>query len=278
MPTRNRRYERRTARPGVNRLQGKTVLVTGAARGIGLAIAQSFLREGARVVLSDINSALLHESLGALGVNENAMGVALDITDNRSIEQARSDMAASGFDIDVLVNNAAAIVIGNILETSSDDLRRVLGVNVEGTFNMMKAFLPGMIDRGGGVILNMASLASVWAMHDRFAYSATKAAISMMTRSVAIDFVDKGIRANCICPARVHTEFVEDYVKKYYGDQQESYMNKLSRYQPIGRMITTEEVASMAIYLCSNESAMVTGGSFVIDGGVMAGDGPGLRD
>ena len=239
-------------------------------------MARSFLREGGRVVLGDINVDLLGESVRTLDAGDRALGIALDITDIGSIERTRADMAIAGFDIDVLVNNAAAIVIGNILETSAEDLRRVLGVNVEGTFNVTKAFLPGMIERGGGVILNMASLASVWAMHERFAYSATKAAIAMMTRSIAIDFVKQGIRANCICPARVHTEFVEDYVRKYYGDQQESYMNKLSGYQPIGRMITTDEVASMAVYLCSEESAMVTGSSFVMDGGVMAGDGPGL--
>lgn len=258
----------------MNRLLDKTILVTGAARGIGLAMARAFLGEGARVVLSDVNVELLEASVRGLDADVRVLGVGLDVTDPSSIDCAAARMTDAGFDIDVLVNNAAAIVIGNLLQTSAVDLRRVLGVNVEGTFNVTRAFLPRLIDRGGGVILNMASLASVWAMRDRFAYSASKAAIAMMTRSIAIDFVGQGIRANCICPARVQTEFVEEYVRKYYSDQHESYMNKLSKYQPIGRMITTDEVASMAVYLCSDESAMVTGSSFVIDGGVTAGDGP----
>jgi NAD(P)-dependent dehydrogenase (short-subunit alcohol dehydrogenase family) len=258
----------------MNRLLGKTVLVTGAARGIGLAMAKSFLYEGARVVLSDVNVEQLQASVLALDAGDQALAVELDVTDTDSINRAAATIADAGFDINVLVNNAAAIVIGNLLQTSAADLRRVLQVNVEGTFAVSRAFLPGMIARGGGVVLNMASLASVWAMRDRFAYSASKAAIAMMTRSIAIDFVGQGIRANCICPARVQTEFVEEYVRKYYGDQQQEYMNKLSAYQPVGRMITTDEVASMAVYLCSDESAMVTGSSFVIDGGVTAGDGP----
>ncbi|MER2534078.1 MAG: glucose 1-dehydrogenase [Rhizobiaceae bacterium] len=258
----------------MSRLQGKTILVTGAARGIGLAMAKAFLREGARVALSDVNVEMLRASVQALEAGERVLGIGLDVTDRASIDGAVAAMAKAGFDIDVLVNNAAAIVVGNLLQTSAADLRRVLEVNVEGTFGVTQAFLPGMISRGGGVILNMASLASVWAMRDRFAYSASKAAIAMMTRSVAVDFVKQGIRANCICPARVQTEFVEEYVRKYYGDQRESYMNRLSEYQPVGRMITTDEVASMAVYLCSDESAMVTGSSFVIDGGVTAGDGP----
>jgi len=258
----------------MNRLLDKTILVTGAARGIGLAMARAFLREGARVVLTDVDVERLEASVGGLDADVRVLGVGLDVTDPASIERAANRMVDAGFDIDVLVNNAAAIVIGNILQTSAVDLRRVLDVNVVGTFNVTSSFLPRMIERGGGVILNMASLASVWAMRDRFAYSTSKAAIAMMTRSIAIDFVGQGIRANCICPARVQTEFVDEYVRKYYGDQQESYMDKLSRYQPIGRMITTDEVASMAVYLCSEESAMVTGSSFVIDGGVTAGDGP----
>jgi NAD(P)-dependent dehydrogenase (short-subunit alcohol dehydrogenase family) len=254
------------------RLSGKTILVTGAARGIGLAMTDAFLKAGARVIMSDIEDARLKQSFDALGAGDRAMAVRLDVTDLSSISAASEAISRSGFDINVLVNNAATISIGNILDTTSEDLRKVLGVNVEGTFNVTKAFLPGMITRGGGVVLNMASLAAVRALHERFAYGASKAAIAMMTRSIAVDFVKKNIRANCICPARVHTEFVEDYVTKYFPGEEESVMKRLSAYQPIGRMIQPSEVADMAVYLCSEESAMVTGSAFVIDGGVMAGD------
>jgi len=254
------------------RLQGKTILVTGAARGIGLAMSAAFLREGARVVMSDADEGTLTASADKLRSGDRILALRLDVTEPHSIAAARERMNDAGFNINVLVNNAAVITVGNILNTTIEDIRRVFGVNVEGTFNVTKAFLPGMIERGGGVVLNIASLASVRAMHDRFAYGASKAAIAMMTRSIAVDFVKQGIRANCICPARVHTDLVEGYVKKYYAGQEAEYMRKYSEYQPIGRMIRPDEVAHMAVYLCSDESAMVTGASFLIDGGVMAGD------
>jgi len=247
-------------------------LITGAARGIGLAMATEFVKEGARVVMSDIDEQNVVASAAKLGRPDQLLALALDVTSPESIAAAERRIHEAGFDINVLVNNAAAITIGNILNTSLEDMRKVFTVNVEGTFNVTKAFLPGMIERGGGVVLNMASLAAVRAMHDRFAYGASKAAIAMMTRSIAVDFVKQNIRANCICPARVHTEFVEGYVRKYYPGQEAEYMKKLSEYQPIGRMIRPEEVAHMAVYLCSDESAMVTGAQFLIDGGVMAGD------
>lgn len=253
------------------RLRNKTALVTGSATGIGLAIATAFVREGARVVMTDINHARLLKQVKTLAAADRVLPLHVDITEPDTIRRAHEKMDAAGYRIDVLVNNAAVIHVGNILQTSLDDLRRVFNVNVEGTFNVTREFLPGMIERGGGVILNMASLASVTAMHDRFAYSASKAAIQMMTRSVALDFVKQGIRANCICPARVHTELVENYVKTYYADRAEVYFQQLSEYQPVGRMIRPEEVAHLAVYLCSDEAQMVTGASYLIDGGVMAG-------
>jgi 2-keto-3-deoxy-L-fuconate dehydrogenase len=246
----------------IMRLRGKSILVTGAARGIGLAISKAFLTEGARVVMSDIDESALRAN--GVAAEEQALAVPFDVTDVRSIAAADAAIAAAGFEINVLVNNAAVITVGNLLATTNEDLRKVFSVNVEGTFNVTKAFLPSMIARGGGVVLNMASLAAVRAMSDRFAYGASKAAIAMMTRSIAVDFVKQGIRANCICPARVHTDLVEGYVRRYYAGQEAEYMRRLSEYQPIGRMIQPEEVAHMAVYLCSDESAMVTGASFLI--------------
>lgn len=256
------------------RLKDKTCLITGAAGGIGMAMVEAFLAEGATVVASDLNTAQLTERCAQISSGERVVIRQLDVTDPAGIAALETGLAAEGIAVNVLVNNAAAITIGKLLDTTVEDLRLVMGVNVEGLFNVTKGFLPGMIARGGGTVLNMASLASVRAMHERFAYSASKAAIAMMTRSIAVDYVKDGIRANCICPARVHTPFIENYLAKYYPGEEKERFDALSRYQPVGRMIEPSEVASMAVYLCSDESAMVTGGSFVIDGGVMAGDQP----
>lgn len=256
------------------RLDGKTCLITGAGGGIGMAMIEAFLAEGAVVVATDLDAEALAGQCAALPGGERVVARRLDVTDPGGIATLEAQLAAEGFEVNVLVNNAAAITIGKLLDATLEDLRLVFGVNVEGTFNVTKAFLPGMIAHGGGTVLNMASLASVRAMHERFAYSSSKAAIAMMTRSIAVDYVKDGIRANCICPARVHTPFIENYLSKYYPGEEKERFAALSRYQPVGRMIQPSEVASMAVYLCSDESAMVNGGSFVIDGGVMAGDQP----
>jgi NAD(P)-dependent dehydrogenase (short-subunit alcohol dehydrogenase family) len=256
------------------RLKDKTCLITGAAGGIGMAMVEAFLAEGATVVATDLDTAQLAGRCAQISGGERVVIRRLDVTDPDGIAALEASLAAEGITVSVLVNNAAAITIGKLLDASVEDLRLVMGVNVEGLFNVTKAFLPGMIARGGGTVLNMASLASVRAMHERFVYSASKAAIAMMTRSIAVDYVKDGIRANCICPARVHTPFIENYLAKYYPGEEQERFDALSRYQPVGRMIQPSEVASMAVYLCSDESAMVTGCSFVIDGGVMAGDQP----
>jgi NAD(P)-dependent dehydrogenase (short-subunit alcohol dehydrogenase family) len=253
------------------RMNGKTALVTGAATGIGLAIAQAFSREGARVVLADVDTARVSEHAAAISSSGGAMAVQMDVSSPASVAKARNDIESAGFVIDVLVNNAGVIHVGTILQTELGDLRRVFQVNVEGVFIVTKEFLPGMIERRHGTILNMASLASLTAMHDRFVYSASKAAVMMMTRSIALDFVSQGIRANCICPARVHTEMVDGYLKTAYADREAETFRKFSEYQPVGRMIAPAEIAHLAVYLCSDESQMVTGSSYLIDGGVMMG-------
>lgn len=250
-------------------MKGKTALVTGAATGIGLAIAKAFAREGARVVIADLDVKRADEQARAL--SESARSVHMDVADPQSVARAHSELKQAGYAVDVLVNNAGVIHVGTVLQTELEDLRRVYRVNVEGVFIVTKQFLPDMISRGGGVILNMASLASLTAMHDRFAYSSSKAAVMMMTRSVALDFVKQGIRANCICPARVHTEMVDNYLKTAYAGREEETFRRFSEYQPIGRMIQPDEIAHLAVYLCSDESQMITGASYLIDGGVMTG-------
>ncbi|MFC4297293.1 SDR family NAD(P)-dependent oxidoreductase [Castellaniella hirudinis] len=253
------------------RLNGKTALITGAATGIGFAIATAFLREGARVVLADLDLDRARDQARTLQADDSVLAVKMDVSNPDSVATAAEACRRAGFNIDVLVNNAGVIHVGTILETTLEDLQRVYRVNVEGVFNVTRAFLPGMIEGGGGVLLNMASLASLTAMHDRFAYSSSKAAVMMMTRSVALDFVKQNIRANCICPARVHTDMVDNYLKTAYAGREEETFRQFSEYQPVGRMIRPDEIAQMAIYLCSDESQMVTGSSFLIDGGVLMG-------
>ncbi|MGB3423080.1 MAG: SDR family oxidoreductase [Castellaniella sp.] len=253
------------------RLNGKTALITGAATGIGFAIATAFLREGARVVLADLDLDRARDQARTLQADDSVLAVKMDVSTPDSVATAAEACRRAGFNIDVLVNNAGVIHVGTILETTLEDLQRVYRVNVEGVFNVTRAFLPGMIEGGGGVLLNMASLASLTAMHDRFAYSSSKAAVMMMTRSVALDFVKQNIRANCICPARVHTDMVDNYLKTAYAGREEETFRQFSEYQPVGRMIRPDEIAQMAIYLCSDESQMVTGSSFLIDGGVLMG-------
>jgi len=256
------------------RLKNKTCLITGASGGIGTAMVEAFLAEGATVVATDLDTASMAARATEFGGGDRLVLKPLDVTDPAASVALAAELEAVGILVDVLVNNAAAITIGKLLDATVADMQLVLGVNVVGLFNVTKGFLPGMIARGGGNVLNMASLASVRAMHERFAYSSSKAAIAMMTRSIAIDYVADGIRSNCICPARVHTPFVEGYLAKYYPGEEKERFAKLEKYQPIGRMIQPHEVASMAVYLASDESAMVTGQSFVIDGGVTAGDTP----
>lgn len=252
------------------RMQGKTALVTGAATGIGLAISRAFSQEGATVIVSDRELERAGEVAAALpGGPGHALH--MDVADPASVHAARESLGAMGLAVNVLVNNAGIIHVGTILQAELEDLRRVYQVNVEGVFNVTRTFLPGMIERGGGTILNMASLASLTAMHDRFVYSSSKAAVMMMTKSIALDFVKQGIRANCICPARVHTEMVDNYLKTSYAGREEETFRQFSEYQPVGRMIRPEEIGHMAVYLCSDESAMVTGSAFLIDGGVMMG-------
>ena len=171
--------------------------------------------------------------------------------------------------LDILINNAGIAHVGNIERTSEDDLDRLYRVNVKGVFLCTRAAVPVMVRQGGGVILNMASIVSFIGVADRFAYSMTKGAVLTMTKSVAIDYVKQGVRCNCICPARIHTPFVDGFVKKNYPGREEAVLQELAEYQPMGRMGTPEEVAYLALYLCSDEASFVTGQAYPLDGGVL---------
>ena len=171
--------------------------------------------------------------------------------------------------INILINNAGVAHIGTATSTGEEDFDRVLSVNVKGVYHALHAVLPGMVESGGGVVLNMSSIAAITGLKDRFAYSASKGAVHTITLSVAADYLEDGIRCNAICPARVHTPFVDGYLEKNYPDNRDEMFEKLSKVQPVGRMAKPEEIAQMAMYLCSEEASYITGQAFNIDGGYL---------
>ncbi len=242
------------------RFQNKTAVVTGAASGIGEAVARRLAAEGARVIVADYAGDAAQKVASEIG------GVALQI------DVSKPEAVQAAFDtlerIDILVNSAGVAHIGNVLNTPVEDFDRVYGVNVKGVYLTMQATLPKMIAQGGGAIVNLASIASKLGIADRFAYSMSKGAVYTMTLSVAKDFVTKGIRANCVCPARIHTPFVDGFLARNYPDNRDEMFGKLSAYQPMGRMGKPAEVAALIAFLCSDDAAFITGSAYDIDGGV----------
>jgi NAD(P)-dependent dehydrogenase (short-subunit alcohol dehydrogenase family) len=254
----------------VFRLTNKIAVVTGAGSGIGAAIATLFAQQDAHVVAIDIADAAAcatADRIVAAGGRADALGC--DVADAGAVARAFQRIASTRDRVDILVNNAGVAHVGTIEQTDEADLDRLYGVNVKGVFLCARAALPMMLAQGGGVILNMASIASLVGVPDRFAYSMTKGAVHTMTMSIAVDYVKRNIRCNCICPARIHTPFVDDYVARHYRGRERETLRQLSAYQPIGRMGTPEEVAYLALYLCSDEAAFVTGQAYPIDGGVL---------
>jgi NAD(P)-dependent dehydrogenase (short-subunit alcohol dehydrogenase family) len=234
------------------RLDNRRAVVTGAASGIGKAIATTFAKAGAQVVLLDLNADKATEA--ALEIGKNAIGIACDVSSEASVAAAFERIAADGAS-DILVNSAGIAHVGTIETTSSDDFERLFNVNVRGTYLCMKAALAQMKPRQHGVILNMASIAATSGLADRFAYSMTKGAVLSMTLSVARDFLASKVRCNCISPARIHTPFVDGFVQKNYPGREAEMFETLARSQPIGRMGNIDEVALLALYLCSDASS-----------------------
>jgi 2-keto-3-deoxy-L-fuconate dehydrogenase len=242
-------------------------VVTGAGSGIGQAIALKFAAHGAGIRILDINQE--GASVTSKQIRKNGGDASIhvcDVTDQSQVKATFAELVGKER-IHILVNNAGVSHIGTVESTTEVDFDRLVRVNVKGFYNCMRAVVPHMRDNGGGAILNMASIAGSAGLADRFAYSMTKGAVIAMTYSVARDYLGHNIRCNCISPARVHTPFVDDYLKKTYPGREQEMFGKLAKSQPIGRMAEPSEVASLALFLCSDEASFITGVDYPLDGG-----------
>lgn len=241
------------------RLDGKSVLVTAAAQGIGRACAEALSREGAQVLATDLNAEKVAELEGSGGIRT----AALDVTDAAAV----ATLAANEGSLDVLVNCAGWVHHGTILDCEEDDWRLSFDVNVRSMFLTIKAFLPGMLEAGGGSIVNIASVAgSLAGVPNRFAYGASKAAVIGLTRSVAKDYVGNGVRCNSICPGTVQSPSLDDRINAF-DDPVQARKDFIAR-QPMGRLGETSEIADLCVYLASDESRFITGTEMIIDGGM----------
>lgn len=242
------------------RLSGKLALLTAAGAGIGRATALAFAQAGARVIATDIDA----DALASLATEHPSIAASvLDVTDVDSV----ASLVGSAGPVDVLFNCAGYVHAGTILDTDEGSWRRSFSINVDSMFRLCKAVLPGMLERGHGSIVNMASVASsIKGVPNRFAYGATKAAVIGLTRSIAADFVARGVRCNAICPGTVKSPSLEQRVRALGGDQEAAWRSFTDR-QPMGRLGRPEEIAALAVYLASDESSFTTGTIHVVDGG-----------
>lgn len=245
-------------------LQNKISIITGGGSGIGRAISMLFAKAGAAVHIIELNKAAADETIREIQLaGGQAEAHECDVSKQTEVNALFQKIGV----IDILVNNAGIAHVGNAEGTSEEDFDRIFLVNVKGVYNCMYAALPKMKERRNGVILNMCSVAAQVGIPDRFAYSMSKGAVHSMSLSVAKDYLKEGIRCNTISPARVHTPFVDGFLKKAYPGKEEEMFGKLSQTQPIGRMGRPEEVAALALFLCSDEAGFITGCDYPVDGG-----------
>ena len=251
-------------------LTDKIALVTGAGSGIGAAIAEAFAAAGARVFVTDRDEPTARATCDRIRQNGRAAAaLTLDVRDEVQCTQCARDVLDQAERLDILVNNAGVGHVGTLVQTDGADLDRVMAVNVRGVFNVTKAFLPSMLARRSGNIINMASVGGVVGIRDRLAYCTSKFAVVGLTKSMALDHALDGVRINCICPGRVETPWVAARLREY--PDPEKARREMTATQAVGRMGRPEEVAAAAVYLASDESSFITGTAFMIDGGWSAG-------
>lgn len=242
----------------------KKIVITGGGSGIGRAAALLFGQQGAEVIIVDINKENANNTAAEIVANSGkAKPFLCDISKQNEVKEVFNSLGK----IDVLVNSAGISHIGKADTTSEEDFDKIYNVNIKGIYNCLHVAIPLLKQTGKGVILNVSSVAGVVGIPDRFAYSMSKGAVLAMTLSVAKDYINEGIRCNCISPARVYTPFVEGFLKKNYPGKEEEMKEKLSKTQPIGRMALPDEIAFLILYLCSDEAAFITGTDYPIDGG-----------
>lgn len=245
-------------------LEGKSAIITGGGSGIGKAISTLFARQGAWVHIIELNAEAAAQVADEIkGSGGKVSTYSCDVANQQQVVSVFQQIGK----VDILVNNAGIAHIGKADTTSEEDFEKVYRVNVKGAYNCLYAAIPLMKNNGGGAIVNMASIASNVGIADRFAYSMSKGAIFAMSMSVARDYIQDNIRSNSISPARVHTPFVDGFIARNYAGREAEMFDKLSKSQPIGRMAKPEEVASLALYLCSDEAGFVTGNDYPLDGG-----------
>jgi len=251
-------------------LTDKIALVTGAGSGIGAAIAEVFATAGAHVVGADRDVGSGERvAAGIRAEGGKAEFQALDVADEAQCQAVAAGILQAHGQLDILVNNAGIGHVGTMLSTTGGDLDRLYAVNVRGVFNVTKVFLPGMVARRKGSVINLASIGGVVGIRDRLAYCMSKFAVVGLTKAAALDHAAAGVRVNCICPGRVETPFVQARLKEY-PDPAKAY-REMSATQPVGRMARPGEIAAAALYLAADESVMVTGSALMIDGGWSAG-------
>lgn len=247
-------------------LKDKTLVITGGGSGIGKSISIVFARAGAIIHIVDLDAKAGEKVMKEIQkFGQEAFSHKCDVSNQKEVTQLFSEIGK----VDILINNAGIAHIGNIETTSSGDLDKIFAVNVKGAYNCMFAAIAGMKRRKVGVIINISSVAAHVGIEQRFAYSMSKGALHAMTLSVAKDYIEYGIRAVAISPARVHTPFVDGFIHKNYFGKEDEMFEKLARSQPIGRMGKPDEVAALALYLASDEAGFVTGCDYALDGGFM---------
>jgi len=248
-------------------LKNKTAIVTGGGSGIGRAISKLFSKQGSFVYILDYDEAGAADVVSEIK-NEGGKAIAYkcDVSDQQQVNEFVTRIYNTTKSIDILINNAGVAHIGNVENTTAEDLTRLFSINIKGVYHLLHSVIPLMKEKGGAIV-NLASIASSVGIPDRFAYSMTKGAVVGMTLSTAKDYINYNIRCNCISPARVHTPFVDGFLAKNYPGKEKEMFEKLSKTQPIGRMASPDEIAYLVLYLCSDEASFITGCDYPIDGG-----------